>query len=215
MVYFFKSDHYKMNHNALSPNQLADMWNLGATTCPYVDIHCTGYYIRTYRSDGKTKKKHVSCKTRAYRVDSQSLCEDGTTFYDITVEGLKKGGGYRVYNDVKFTAANEASNQYMVAAKNAALSCLQRQSGVHGETIHTKNGIVGVSDLVLVTRDGKLPSFLGKHKARAAGVFFCGVVYCYQVSRIPVLRQTISKSNVTFVTKNLDGVCPAMGSCDT
>ena len=215
MVYFFKSDHYKMNHNALSASQLAAMWEHGAATCPYVDIHGTGYYIRTYRRNGETKRKHVSCETRPYRVDSQPHCVDGTVFYDITNEGLKRGGGYRVYTDVKYTAANEESNQYVIAAQNTALRCLQDQSDVHGETIHTKNGILGVYDLVLVTRDGKLPSFMGKNKARAAGVFFCGVVYCYQVSRIPVVRQTIYKTNVTFITNNLDySVCSAMGKCE-
>ena len=69
--------------------------------------------------------------------------------------------------------------------------------------------------MLFLTKDGKKPAAVSKGRAIAAGIFFCGITYSYEISRIPILRQKVYKNNVSLIKENLDGMCDIMGACET
>lgn len=135
----------------------------------------------------------------------------------MTESQIKKARGFRVYTDVTAELL-EDSDMSLKAAQTDVYNCYVRREdhgALHDPRLVVAPGVEGVSKEVFVTVDGESLWFINRGKAIAAGIFFSGVVYAYQVSMIPVLRQTIVKKNVSLVDKlNAQAICAGMGKCD-
>ena len=216
MVFFFTSDEFKMGGDASTLQTLNDMWDTSEKGCPYITLTGTGHYYDYYWSDGKRKSRRISCRTNSFFINSDRYCTDETTYIRPAVEELKRGGGFRVYTDVQYEFAEEttaASTAYLNQMQLDALSCVKQESRVYDPDVEVATGVTGVFSQMLVTHDGKAPKGVSRGRGIAAGIFFCGVAYSYQVSKIPVLRQTILKTNVTLVESETVNICSVMGNC--
>ena len=216
MVFFFTSDEFKMGGDVSTLQRLNEMWDISRKDCPFITLTGTGHYYEYYWRDGKRKSRRVSCRTGSFDISSDDYCTDETEYTRPSVEEAKRGGGFRVYTDVKYEFAEEtssASTTYLNAMLSGALSCVKRED-VLDPDVELAAGVTGVLSQMLVTHDGKAPKGVSRGRGIAAGIFFCGVAYSYQVSKIPVLRQTILKTNVTLVeTIGSDSICNVIGRC--
>lgn len=55
MVFFFISDEFKMSVDPISLDDLRKMWDVGESKCPYIGFSGTGYYRRSYYSNGRRR----------------------------------------------------------------------------------------------------------------------------------------------------------------
>ena len=212
MVFFFTSDEFKMGGDVSTLQRLNEMWDISRKDCPFITLTGTGHYYEYYWRDGKRKSRRVSCRTNSFYISSDDYCTDETEYTSPSVEEAKRGGGFRVYTDVKYEFATGASTTYLNEMHFKAQSCVEQQQRVYDPDVELAAGVTGVLSQMLVTHDGKAPKGVSRGRGIAAGIFFCGVAYSYQVSKIPVLRQTILKTNVTLEKSQYD-ICSTMGDC--
>ena len=219
MVFFFISDEFKMSVDAISLDELKAMWAVGESKCPYIGFSGTGYYLRSYHSNGRRRTTRQECWTNEVEIPTSDYCEDDTTFQEVTESQITEARGFRVYTDVSAELLPESEDS-VDDARMGVYSCYvsrRDHEDLHNPQIVVAPGVNGVSKEVFVTLDGKAPWFINRGKAIAAGIFFSGVVYAYQVCMIPVLRQTIVKKNVSLVNGyklNSEDICARMGKCD-
>ena len=216
MVFFFIGDEFKMTANAISLEQLRGMWAEGQKKCPYVSVKGTGYYVDTSYSNGRRKSTRKTCWTDEGQIPTSDSCDDATVLQDVTESQMKKAKGFRVYTDVSYTLDDD-DQMKLNLAKGDILQCFEdKHKYLREPEIVIGGGIQGVGKDVFVTLDGKSPWYIDKGKGIAAGIFFCGVVYAYQVCMMPILRQTMVKKNVSLTDAPIDAnaICSQMGNCD-
>lgn len=215
MVFFFIGDEFKMTANAISLEQLKTMWSDGQGKCPYIGVTGTGYYVDTSYSNGRRKSTRKTCWTDEAQIPTSDSCEDATVLQEVTESQMKKAKGFRVYTDVSYTLQAD-DEKTLKAAQSDILGCFENNHKFLREPkIVIGGGIKGVGKDVFVTLDGKSPWYIDKGKGIAAGIFFCGVVYAYQVCMMPILRQTMVKKNVSLAAKiEPRDICDQMGNCD-
>ena len=215
IIWFTLSAQYKLSSDAVLIN-LADLqaqWNNSLETCPYIGVYGSALYWKASRSGGK--RYHLSCTTNELRMIPDDDCQDKTELIKAIadVEEIPKTG-YKVYTNVAYTFADVAyCNEGISRAKADGMGCLEQMSGLDTLEMRVTSGISDLSPAVLVTNDGKLPSFVSKARALSAVIFFAGVLYSYEVSKIPVLRQEFTKTNVNVTYVRPTDACAVMGSC--
>ena len=221
MVFFFISDQFKMNDEAVTMGVLDGLWANMVKECPYADVYGTGEYVRTYYSSSNSRRKKKSrtpCRTKSFRVYSEKTCSDATTLVDLPANLFDDVPAVRVIHEVYPTFASDEEDYYLVKAKDLARDCVRnnndRVSSAKGNVAY---GVEPVPSMLFLTKDGAKPAAVSKGRAIAAGIFFCGITYSYGISKIPVVRQKVYKENVTLSKVDMGNnyLCGRIGKCDT
>ena len=214
MVFFFLSDQFKMSDEAVSVETLQDLWAGMVKTCPYADVYGSGVYIRHYYVKGSRRTSRTPCRTRSFRIQSEPYCNDATTLLDLTPSLFDDIQAFRVFHDVYPEFESEEDDDILSEARSHAFTCLENNYKLSSQKANVDYGVSPVPSMIFLTKDGKKPAAVSRGRAIAAGIFFCGITYSYGISRIPILRQKVYKTNVSLIRRSLDTMCAEMGSCD-
>ena len=215
MVFFFISDQFKMNDEAVTVETLKDLWAGMLETCPYADVYGSGVYIRHYWSKEGRRTTRTPCRTRSFRIESEKHCTDATTLIYLTPSLFDDVKAFRVFHNVYPEFVSDADERHLSDAQAQTLECLKNNDKLSNTKANVEYGVHPVPSMLFLTKDGKKPAAVSKGRAIAAGIFFCGITYSYEISRIPILRQKVYKNNVSLIKENLDGMCDIMGACET
>lgn len=207
MAFFFLSDEYKMNDEAVTMEKLKEMWADMLDTCPYADVYGTGRYSSTGKANTKTR-----CQTRSFRVDSEPYCSDTTTLLDLSPSLFDNAPALRIFHDV-YPELTTSDDMYLSAARDEVPGCLSGDRSVYDPKGNVAFGVEPVPLKVLVTKDGKKPATVSKSRAIAAAIFFCGITYSYGIAKMPILHQKVYKNNVTLKIRPMNDICAVIGSC--
>lgn len=209
--FFFLSHQFQMSTSTINRDELYDMLASGIGNLPSLGVQAcgrTGKWVSTGR--GKSWR-NVDCCAQTYVHHFQSA-NDETVLLDVSDKQLKKG--YQIRTALEYELTDPAKAE-LEEIKEGAKMCILLGTGVFSPQVKIWASIAGVSGETLATWDGKVPSVVNKGAGAIASLLFCGIIYSYQVSQIPMFRQVFKKTNATLEPYVFSKACEMMGTCAT
>ena len=207
LVYFFQSDHYEQDYTVMSLdtfNEMAD-WALNDSLLPRYEIY-------GYGNNSGSRKRRYRCKTRPVYVPT-NYSRDVTEPLVLTPDVIGDAGAHVVTTiDLRLRSGGDQLQR----ALDAAIACVDRTNVNDGFKMSLLGDIPGYQRRVIVTKDGKKPSVINKHAARAAAVFGPAILYSYDVSRaLPHIQYTITRYvDIDLIEQYFPPFeCSMMGGC--
>ena len=182
--YFYVSEEYRTTWEVISLDGFNDMDRQAREKGPQVELYGTGTQY--------SKKSHSPCETEP-TILKVATFESHTEPLNLTEEQLNDGP-LIIETTVKVSLIGDKDTQILNDMKNKLKNCMNSwgfQRLVVGEP-RWEGGSPGYKKLVIVTKDGKKPGVVHKSNARTAGFFAAGMIFLYDIDRIPRVKYSMS-----------------------